>query len=197
MRDRMRTAGSMMMDIVIRRMNQAARAALKAHFFALSMKDRHRRFCTALAPGAIAAYVDGIDFDHDSVFGVHDDRHVLVGAAHVAFERDLGEVGLSVLPAHRGRGIGGALFGRAAVHARSRGIRGLIMYYLSDNAPIMRIARRFCMKIAAEAGTVKAYLDLPPASLLSRRIAQPLTRRPAPGDSASPGIAPMHFTRTT
>ncbi len=153
------------MTVAIHRLGDGARATLTAHFLALPMKDRRLRFGTSLAPRVIAAYVDGIDFDRDAVFGVHDDRLVLVGVAHVAFEDGQAELGLSVLPAHRGLGLGVALFKRALTHARNRCMPRLFMHYVSGNAPIMRIARRFGMDIvAAGAGATDAHLDLPPAS---------------------------------
>ena len=155
------------MTIPVQRLNEGLRATLVEHFLALPMKDRGLRFGTALAPRVIAAYVDGIDFHRDAVFGVHDDRLVLVGAAHVAFGDDVAELGLSVLPAHRCRGIGGALFKRAMAHARNRCIPRLFMHFLSGNAPILRIARRFGMDIVARASEADAHLKLPPASLAS------------------------------
>ena len=148
------------MTVAIHRLGDGARATLTAHFLALPMKDRRLRFGTSLAPRVIAAYVDGIDFDRDAVLGLHDDRLALVGVAHVAFVDDLAEVGLSVLPAHRRRGVGGALFKHAVAHARRRCIPRLFMQFISGNAPIMRIARRFGMDIVAGRRDVYAYLRL-------------------------------------
>ena len=155
------------MTIAIQRLNESVRATLTAHFLALPMRDQCLRFGTSLAADAIAAYVDRINFVRDAVFGIHDDGRVLVGAVHVAFESDLAEVGLSVLPAHRGRGLGGALFERAMAHARNRSIPRLIMHFLRGNAPIMRIARRFRMNIVADGFEAHAHLDLPPSSTVS------------------------------
>ena len=155
------------MTTAIQRLNEAARDSLTAHFLALPLKDRGLRFGTALAPTAIAAYVDRIDFRHDTVFGVRDERRELVGAAHVAFDGDFAEVGLSVLPAHRCRGLGGALFQRAVAHARNRRIPRLVMNFLWGNAPIMRIARRFRMRIIASGHDANAQLELGPTSMTS------------------------------
>lgn len=156
-----------MMTVAVQRLNESIRSTLVTHFLALPMKDRSLRFGAALAPGIIAAYVDGIDFDRDTVFGVHDDRLALVGVAHVAIEDGLAELGLSVLPAHRGRGIGGALFKRTVVHARNRYVPRLLMHCLSGNEPIMRMAQKFRMNIVAGIGDADAYINLPPASLPS------------------------------
>jgi GNAT superfamily N-acetyltransferase len=98
------------------------------------------------------------------VFGVHDDRLALVAAAHVAFADDVAEVGLSVLPAHRRQGVGSALVQRAVAYARQRFAPRFFMRFLRDNAPIMRIARKFGMNISARAGDADAYLELQPTS---------------------------------
>jgi GNAT superfamily N-acetyltransferase len=156
-----------MMSFAIQRLNEGIRATLVAHFLALPMKDRCLRFGASLAPAVIAAYVDGIDFVRGAVFGVHDDRFALVGVAHVAIEDDLAELALSVLSMHRGRGVGGALFKRAVAHARNRCIPRLFMVFRSENAPIMRIAQRFGMRVVARGGEAHAHLKLQPASLSS------------------------------
>ena len=152
------------MTVAVQRLNDNARAAIVAHFLALPKEDRRLRFGSSLSPEGIAAYVDKIDFDRDAVFAVHDDRLALVGVAHVAFGDDLAELGLSVLPAHRGHGVGGVLFERAAAHARNRFIPRLFMHCLAENAPIMRIAGRFGMDIVTTTGDADAHLELPPAS---------------------------------
>ena len=151
----------------IQRLNERQRAALLIHFLALPVKDRSMRFGTALAPSALAGYVDRIDFSRGAVFGVQDDGSMLVGVAHVAFEDDIAEVGLSVLPNHRRRGFGTALFARAVAHARHSCISRLIMHFLWSNAPIMRIARRFRMNVVASAGDATASLDLPAGELVA------------------------------
>jgi len=156
-----------MMSFAIQRLNEGIRATLVAHFLALPMKDRCLRFGWSLPPAVIAAYVDGIDFVRGAVFGVHDDRLALVGVAHVAIEDDLAELALSVLPMHRGRGVGSALFKRAVAHARKRCIARLFMLFRLDNAPIMRIAQRFGMRVVAGGGEARAHLKLQPASLSS------------------------------
>ena len=155
------------MSFAIQRLNEGIRATLVAHFLALPMKDRCLRFGASLAPAVIAAYVDGIDFVRGAVFGVHDDRLALVGVAHVAIEDDLAELALSVLPIHRGRGVRSALCKRAVAHARNRSIPRLFMVFRSDNAPVMRIARRLGMRVVAGGGEARAHLELQAPSLSS------------------------------
>ena len=152
------------MTFAIERLHEDLRPMLVAHFLSLPMKDRCLRFGRPVASPAIAAYVEGIDFGRDAVFGIHDPGRVLVGAVHVAFDEQVAELGLSVLPAHRCRGIGSALFKRAAAHVRNRSIPRLLMHFLADNGPIMRMARRFGMRIVTSAGDADAHLDLRPPS---------------------------------
>ena len=152
------------MSVAVQRLDDGARAALLAHFLALPADDRRLRFGSPRSPESIADYVDSIDFGRDTVFAVHDDRLALVGVAHVAFADDHAELGLSVLPAHRGHGVGGALFERAAAHARNRSVPRLFMHCLAENVPIMHIARRSGMDIVTTTGDADAHLELPPAS---------------------------------
>jgi GNAT superfamily N-acetyltransferase len=152
------------MTVAVQRLKETARPALEAHFLALSPEDRRLRFGTPLAAEAVAAYVDRIDFDRDAVFGVHDNDLELVGVAHVAFGEALAELGLSVLPSHRGRGAGTALFDRAAAHARNRFVPRLFIHCLAENGAIMRLARRSGMDIVIDAGDADAHIELSPAS---------------------------------
>ena len=153
-----------MMNIVVQRLKEGSQAKLAAHFLALPTEDRRLRFGLALPPEAVAAYVSKIDFERDTVFAVHDDRLAIVGVAHVAIGEDLAELGLSVLPASRRQGVGSALFERASEHARNRFIARLYMHCLTDNEPIMHIARKFRMDIVTTLGDADAHLELPAAS---------------------------------
>src|SRR4051812_33824767 len=120
------------MATIVQRLDKRARAALLAHFIALAPEDRRLRFGSTLSAGLIAQYVGRIDFDRDAAFGVHDMSLVLVGVAHVAVVDDYAELGLSVLPGHRGQGVGSALFERGAAHARNRSVPRLYMHCLNE-----------------------------------------------------------------
>jgi len=155
------------MTLPIPRLSADLRPTLVAHFLSLPPKDRCLRFGTGLAPRVIADYVERIDFKRDAVFGVQDDSLALVGVAHVAFDGQRAELGLSVLPEHRHRRVGDALFKRAAVHARNRGIPEMFMQFLSLNVAMRIIAQRFGMDIVSRGIEVYAYLGLLPASIAS------------------------------
>lgn len=150
-------------SVVVQRLAQSSRPALRQHFLSLEREDVRLRFGAAIAPEAIVNYVDGIDFDTDAVFGVYDDELALIGVAHAAFTEDMAELGVSVLSAHRGQGIGSALLARAAEHVRNRFVNRLFMHCLAENATMMHIARKLEMKICIDSGEADAFLKLPPA----------------------------------
>ncbi len=151
------------MSVHVQRLNEAVRPRLLEHFLRLPAEDVRLRFGTTFGPAAIAQYVERIDFDHDAVLGVYDDELTLSGVVHVAFSGDSAELGLSILPGHRGRGAGSALFARAAEHARNRFVTRLYMHCLSENSAMMHIARKSGMKICVDTGEADAFLKLPPA----------------------------------
>jgi RimJ/RimL family protein N-acetyltransferase len=153
------------MSIAIERLNESARAILASHFLELPAADRYLRFAAAVTPQVIAGYVDGIDFNRDAVFAVRpapgdECRGALAGVVHAAFPDDVAELGISVLPAYRGRGLASALAERAIAYARSRGMRALAMQLLRGNAPMLRIARKLGMTIVDRGVELFARLEL-------------------------------------
>ena len=152
------------MQIVTRELTPFERPKLAAHLIALDAEDRRLRFGLPVSDDTIRDYVARIDFGRDAVFGAFDDALELAGAAHLARADRHAELGVSVLPAHRGRGIGGALLERAHTHARNWGIGTLFMHCLTENAAMMHLARKQGMRIAAASGEADAHLALPPAS---------------------------------
>jgi GNAT superfamily N-acetyltransferase len=156
-----------MSAVPVHRLTEAARPKLLDHFLRLDAEDIRLRFGTPLGSDAIAAYVQGIDFDTDAVFGVYEDELGLAAAAHVAFGVDGAELGVSVLPGHRARGLGSALFARAVEHARNRFVTRMYMHCLAENAVMMHIARKSGMKICVDTGEAEAFLKLEPADQAS------------------------------
>jgi GNAT superfamily N-acetyltransferase len=157
----------MTMPIPVQRLGSQAGEAYLQHLLALPPEDVRLRFGSAQSAETIAAYVRHIDFDRDEVFGVYGDGLVLVGAAHLVLADRQAELGVSVLPGQRGKGIGSALFARAAEHARNRRVRDMFMHCLAENAPMIRIARRARMDVVIESGDADAHVALPLANLSS------------------------------
>jgi GNAT superfamily N-acetyltransferase len=145
-----------------KRLHAADRGAFAAHLLALSSEDRRLRFGRAMSDAALGGYVARIDFSRDAVFGFLAHDLSLGGAAHLAIVDGVAELGVSVLAAYRGRGIGSALFRRASEFARNHFIRTLFMRCLTENTAMMHIARKSGMKIITGGGAADAYLHLPP-----------------------------------
>jgi len=143
-------------------LSSADREALTAHLLSLSADDRRLRFGTVASDATIRDYVARIDFDRDAVFGYFTDELSLGGAAHVAVQDGVAELGVSVLEGYRRRGIGSAMFERAAGFARNHFVRTLFMHCLTQNAAMMHIARKSGMKIVTGGGEADAHLELPP-----------------------------------
>lgn len=158
---------AMTSPLPVQRLGPAARAAYLAHLCALAPDDLRLRFGTFVPPAGLATYVHGIDFATDVLFGVHDARLALVGAAHLAIAGGLAELGVSVLPGARAAGIGTALVARAAEHARNRAVPCLYMHCLAENARMVRVARRAGMDVVFDGGDADAHLALPPATPMS------------------------------
>lgn len=116
------------MSAVTRELNPDERPNLLAHLLALPSEDRRLRFAHAISDEGLQQYVEGINFARDTVFVVTNADLVIVGAAHLARDGEHAELGVSVLPQARGRGIGAALLERSATHARKshwQALRGL------------------------------------------------------------------------
>ncbi len=155
------------MNILVRELSRLERPALERHFLALESADRRLRFGASLSDSAVRDYVARIDFERGAAFGVFDDELAVLGAAHLARGDHEAELGVSVLPAHRGRGIGAALLARAHQRARNWGVRTLFMHCLAENAAMMHLARKQGMDLVAAAREADARLRLAPADAAS------------------------------
>ena len=140
------------------------RISLREHFLKLDAADRHLRFGSSLNDSAVLNYVDGIDFERDEVYAVTDDAQVILGAVHIAVVGQDAELGLSVLSAARGQGIGNALFERAVMRLRNRCVREVRVRCLHQNAAMMHLAQKYGMKIHQEGTDREARLELPAAT---------------------------------
>jgi GNAT superfamily N-acetyltransferase len=150
-------------NIHVRELSRLDRTAMERHFLALEAEDRRLRFGLAIGDAAVRDYVARIDFGRDAAFGVFDDELHLLAVGHLARGARHVELGISVLAAQRGKGIGGALLARAHMHARNWGERALFMHCLAENGAMMHLARREGMTIGMGGGEADAWLELPPA----------------------------------
>jgi GNAT superfamily N-acetyltransferase len=156
--------------IPIRSLAPRHRPRVLAHLLELAEMDRYLRFGHPASDGQIGRYVDLIDFERDEVFGIFNRRLQLVAMAHLAYLGDgavphAAEFGVSVLQRYRGRGFGARLFDHAMLHARNRQVDTLIVHALTENAPMLRIARNAGALVVRDGGEAEAKLKLPPDTL--------------------------------
>jgi GNAT superfamily N-acetyltransferase len=142
------------------RLREGGKAALARHFLALDAHDRRLRFGAAASDAAVEAYVERIDFAADCVFAVSDDALRIVAAVHVALSGATAELGLSVLPGFRGKGLGDALLKRAVVWLRNRGVLSVFVHCIAENAGMMHLARKNGMRIVYSGGESDGRLEL-------------------------------------
>lgn len=128
--------------MIIRRLSELHREDILRHFEQLSPQDLYLRFCTAMNADSVACYVERLNVDRDMLLGAFDgDR--LVGFCHLATPIDkFAEVGISMLETHRAQGLGSKMMRRAKVYAKVMGAKGIYISCMSDNTPMIRLARK-------------------------------------------------------
>jgi GNAT superfamily N-acetyltransferase len=135
--------------------------------------DRYLRFGYAANDEQIENYVAKLDFARDDIYGVFNRRLEIVAMAHLAFSADpqwatCAEFGVSVDLKMRGRGLGARLFERAVMHARNQGVALLFIHALSENTPMLKIARKAGARVERDGSESDAYLSLPLANIDSQ-----------------------------
>jgi len=159
--------------IPIRSLAARHRPRILGHLLSLDDRDRYLRFGYLASDSQIGRYVDLLDFERDEVFGVFNRRLELIAMAHLACMGTAeapctsAEFGVSVSQEARGRGLGARLFDRAALHARNRHIDTLLIHALSENTPMLHIARGAGARIERDGPESQAWLRLPPENLAS------------------------------
>lgn len=159
--------------VPVRPLRERHRDRIESHLLALSEGDRYLRFGYPATDEQIGRYVQGIRFDRDEILGVFNRRLQLIAVAHLSYADEptlhsCAEFGVSVLGRYRGRGLGGRLFAQAVMHARNHGVSLLFVHALSENTPMLRIARKAGARVEREGSESDAYLSLPAATLDSR-----------------------------
>jgi len=155
--------------VPIRSLGENHRARIASHLKALDAHDRYYRFGFSANDEQIDRYVNGLDFDHDEIFGIYNRHLVLIAVAHLAYAPDTGanpsaEFGVSVLPQARGRHYGSRLFERAVMHARNVGVRKMYVHVLSENTAMLKIASHAGATFVRDGAETEGHLLLPPAT---------------------------------
>jgi RimJ/RimL family protein N-acetyltransferase len=147
--------------------------AIKKHMLSLTTHDRYLRFGYPATDEQVERYVDELKFERDDIYGIFNRNLDIVAMAHLAIIREpnrtsLAEFGVSVQSYARGRGYGGRLFERAVMHARNEKIELMYIHALSENAPMIRIAKNAGATVERDGSETEAYLRLPKRDLDSR-----------------------------
>ncbi len=165
--------------VPIRSLERRHRHRIAAHLLLLSPADRYLRFGYMASDEQISKYAMGLDFARDEVLGIFNRRLDLVAMAHLAYQpipnaqtptahkRPMAEFGVSVLTRARGKGFGARLFDHATLHARNRGIDTMFIHALSENAPMLKIARNAGATVERDGSESEAWLRLPPDTVSS------------------------------
>lgn len=156
--------------VPIRSLGVGHRERIANHLLSLDEHDRYLRFGYAANDEQIRRYADSLDFERDEIFGIYNRRLELLAMAHLAFSTDpehksCAEFGVSVVKSARGRGYGARLFDRAVMHSRNQGVTMLYIHALSENTPMLRIARKAGASVVRDGSESEAHLMLPPATL--------------------------------
>jgi RimJ/RimL family protein N-acetyltransferase len=159
--------------VPIREISATHTNKINKHLKSLAPADRYLRFGYAATDQQIEDYVKTLDFERDSLFGIHNRRLDLIAMAHLSYSinpecASCAEFGVSVAHPSRGRGYGTRLFERAITHARNEGVRMLFVHALSENTAMIKIAKRAGATIEREGSDSQAHMLLPPADFDSR-----------------------------
>lgn len=161
--------------VPIRSLLPRHRGRIIQHLLQLDEQDRYLRFGHPASDDQIRRYAKSLDFERDEVFGIFNRRLQLVAMAHLAYEPPqqwanrpaMVEFGVSVLKQARGKGLGARLFKQAVMHARNRQVDTLYIHALSENTPMLSIARKAGALVERDGSESAAYLKLPHDSLRS------------------------------
>jgi GNAT superfamily N-acetyltransferase len=153
-------------------MDERHKDKILTHLLQLSAQDRVLRFGYPATDEQIGRYVQGMNFQRDHIYGIFNVALRIEALAHLSIEQrkdgaTLGEFGVSVRQKSRGKGLGNRLFERAMVHARHEGVSIFYIHALSENAPMLAIAKHHGATLERDGSETEAYLRLPPADLES------------------------------
>lgn len=142
------------------------RFALETHFAALGTEDLCNRFCHSIKPEAVTKYLDQWSAAGIASYGIFDPDRGLIAVSQLAQCAGELEVGISVLPTYRRKGLALALLYRCARYARTRGLKALIIHCLANNMPMLSLARRIGMTIEMSNGEADGQLTLRAATTI-------------------------------
>ena len=152
---------------------------IQKHLLSLNARDRYLRFGYAATDEHITQYVQSLNFEHDEIYGIFNRDLHLLAMAHLAIyeqansgenKQICAEFGVSVHGSARGRGYGHQLFKRALMHARNANASTILIHALSENAPMLKIARKAGATLERDGGETQALLKVPKGNLKTRMV---------------------------
>lgn len=152
--------------IPIRELGPKHRKIIREHLLSLPARDRYLRFGFPATDMQIQQYAKDLNFTHDDVFGILNRQLELIAVAHLGYSENktskTAEFGVSVLNTYRGQGLGARMYERAVLHARNAGMDMLYIHALSENTPMLKIARKAGSTIHRDGSESEGFLKLPP-----------------------------------
>lgn len=157
-------------QISFRKLWAADTAALKSHLMRLDAESRRMRFGTPVSDYFIDQYAENALGNHSIAHGYFVDG-VLRGVAELRGFRGVAggeaEAAFSVEISFQNKGIGTELFSRTVLAARNRGISKLFVNFLSQNARMQAIAKKFDAVVTYDSDGGHAEIEAPRANALS------------------------------
>lgn len=157
-------------QISFRKLWAADTAALKAHLLRLDQESRRMRFGTPVTDYFIEQYAENALGNHSIAHGYFVDG-VLRGVAELRGFRGVAggeaEAAFSVENDFQNKGIGTELFSRTVLAAQNRGISALFVNFLSQNARMQAIAKKFDAVVTYDSDGGHAQIEAPRANALS------------------------------
>lgn len=145
-------------------------AALQAHLLRLEPESRRMRFGTPVTDYFIEQYAQNALGSHSIAHGYFVNG-ILRGVAELRGFRGVAggeaEAAFSVENDFQNRGIGTELFSRTVLAARNRGISKLFVNFLSQNARMQAIAKKFDAVVTYDSDGGHAQIEAPRANALS------------------------------
>lgn len=150
---------------------------IQKHLLSLNAQDRYLRFGYAANDEHIANYVRSLNFERDEIYGIFNRDLQILAMAHLALycqantdapKQISAEFGVSVLASARGRGYGYHLFKRALMHARNANASTILIHALSENVPMLKIARKAGATLDRDGAETQALLKVPKGTFKTR-----------------------------
>jgi predicted acetyltransferase len=150
---------------------------IQKHLLSLNAQDRYLRFGYAANDEHIKSYVRSLNFERDEIYGIFNRDLQILAMAHLAIniqangsatQQLAAEFGVSVHASARGRGYGHHLFQRALMHARNANAATILIHALSENTPMLKIARKAGATLERDGAETQALLKVPKGSLKTR-----------------------------